>query len=409
MFQSLKYSSVLKSKRAAGVEVVFLPDGNLQLNGVVLKKSKNSLEVEVTHTGIKDFETLQKALDSKFPVNIVMNGKGIIHRKVTINEGENDAKLLEKVFPNAQLNDFYLQRTALSANIVFISLVRKSMIDPLLENFIHKGYYFSGISLGPFCLNAVIPLMNLLSDQLSLGNYHLTIHPDDHIEDFQDNGIHLSGEKITIAGEALNQQNAISFAAAFQYFLPQPEEASISVPIVDLSKKELEQKKLFHAGGWCVLLLFLTVLLSNFLLFDYYGKQYQQLDIAFSGNKGQWASINEMKIKVKEKKAFLEKTGLKGASKTSYYADRTLLDLPETIQLTQLFIYPPEKKTKNDEPVIFLNKVILIKGNCRKSTTLNEWIRTLKKKEWISDVAVLSYKQENVNDPGEFEIKITIT
>ena len=409
MFKNLKYGSILRSKKAAGVEAVFLSDGSLQLNMAVLKRTKTGLEVEAVHTGIKNIEVLQKELDSKLPVNIVINGKGIIHKKVAANEGDNDGKLLEKIFPNAQINDFYLQKTEVSGNMIFVSLIRKNTIDNFLTDFINKGYCFSGISLGPFCLNAVIPLMNLSTDKLSLGNYKLILFNNQSIEDFQDNDIYAADEKIKIGGEELKQQAAISFAAAFQYFFPPAVEESMMVPIVNGTKTELEQKKLFQVGGWSILLFFLTVLLSNFLLFDYYGKQHQQLDIAFSGSKGQLASINEIKIKVKEKQAFIEKTGLKGASKTSYYADRIAMDLPATIQLTQLFLYPSEKKIKNNESVIFLKKVIIIKGNCKKSTELNEWIRTIKKKEWVNDVAVLSYKQENVKDPGEFEIKITIT
>ena len=72
-------------------------------------------------------------------------------------------------------------------------------------------------------------------------------------------------------------------------------------------------------------------------------------------------------------------------------------------------MHPPEKKTKKDEPAIFLNKIIIVKGNCKKSTELNEWIRGIKKMDWVIEVSVLNYKQENIKDLGEFEIMITIT
>ena len=393
----------------AGVETVFLPDGGCQFNAVVLKKSKAGLEVEATHTGITEIEALQKELNPKIPLSIVINGKGIIHKKVVINDGDNDVKLLERVFPNAKISDFYLQKTELLENTVFVSIVRKNTVDDLLTLFADKGYYFSGISIGPFCLNGIIPLIDLAAKSFSLGNYNLELNENNLIEDFHDNHISLSGDKISIAGEELKQQSSISFAAAFQYFFPQPTESAIEVPAVDFSKTELEQKKLFQIGGWGVLLFFLVVLLVNFLLFDHYGKQFQQLDSAFSGRKGQLSAANELKIKVKEKQDFLEKTGLKGASKTSYFADRIAGGIPASIQLTQLLMHPPEKKSKKDEPAIFLNKIIIVKGNCKKSTELNEWIRGIKKMDWVNEVSVLNYKQENIKDLGEFEIMITIT
>ena len=50
----------------------------------------------------------------------------------------------------------------------------------------------------------------------------------------------------------------------------------------------------------------------------------------------------------------------------------------------------------------------MVKGSCKKSTELNEWIRSIKKMDWVSEVAVINYQQDNLKDLGEFEIKITI-
>ena len=344
MLKDLTYASLLKSKIAAGVEVIFLPEGGWHCNAMILRKSKKGLEVVAAHTGLEDMKALQREVNSKLPINIVINGKGIIHKKVTISEGDNDIKLLEKVFPNAKISDFYLKKTPIEGSTVYISIVRKNTIDDLLTSLTNNGYHFSGISLGPFCINGIIPLVDHTTKNFSLGSYKLELNDDNTIVDFQDNQINLSSEKITIAGEEIKQQAAIAFASAFQYFFPQASETMMVVPSVDFSKSELVQKKLFQLGGWGVLLFFLVVLLGNFLLFDHYGKQFQQLDTSFSGRKGQLTAANELKIKVKEKQDFLEKAGLKGASKTSYFADRLALGLPASIQFTQLLMFPPEKK-----------------------------------------------------------------
>ncbi len=408
MPNSLTYKSVLKSKRVTGLEAVFLPNEGLQFNAVILKKSKTGLEVETSHAGIIEAEELQKFIDSKLPINIVINGKGIIHRKLIVNEADSDTKLLERVFPNAKFSDFYFQKIVLSENTVFVSIARKNNIDELLASFIDKGYHFSGISLGPFCLNGIIPLIKLPVDGLTIANYKFEIVNNERIEDFQDNINDFFDKKISIAGEDIQHQSVLSFASAFDYFFPFQIGGLLSVPMVDKSKAELEQKKIYQLGGWTVLLVFLAILLGNFFLFDYYGKQFQQLNTAFVGKKGQLENLNEIKMKVNEKQAFLEKTGLKGISKTSFYSDRIALDFPETISLTHLDLFPLESKIKGNEPIVFLNKVIIVKGNCKKSTELNDWIRILKTKEWINDVSVLNYKQENVQEPGEFELKLTI-
>ncbi|MDQ3191762.1 MAG: hypothetical protein M3Q58_09220 [Bacteroidota bacterium] len=408
MFEKILNSSVLKSKNIAGVEIVFLSEGGLHFNLVILKKAKSGIDVQNVYIGIKNIEELQNKLDLRLPINIVINGKGVIHKKVILNKGENENKLIEKVFPNAKINDFYLQKTELSGNTVFASLVRKKTIDELLATFTNKGYFFSAIFLGPFCINGIIPLINPSSENLSLGSFKFSLHNSEFIDDFQDNNFFLSNEKISIAGEEINQQAVIAFAGAFQYFFPYTGDVLMNVPVVTESNNELKQKKFFELGGWAVLIVFLTGLLFNFMLFKYYEKQFQQLNTAFSGKKEQLELVNELKIKVKDKQIFLEKTGLKGVSKTSYYADRIALDLPETIILTQLHIHPSENKIKNDETPVFLSKVIIVKGSCKKSTELNEWIRSIKKMAWVNDISVISYKQENMANIGEFEIKITI-
>ncbi|HET6243895.1 MAG: hypothetical protein H0V01_04415 [Bacteroidetes bacterium] len=408
MFKQIKYSSILKSKNIAGVEAVFLPEGGLHFNVTILKKSKSGLNVHAALTQIIGIEELIKVVDMNFPIHIVISGKGIIHKKVVLKDGEDENKLLDKILPNAKINDFYVQRTELSGDTVFASIARKNTIDGLLDAFINKGYYFSGISFGPFCINGIIPLLNLSKDHLLLGNYKLMIF-NEWIEDFQENSEQFSSKKISIAGEELNQQAILAFASAFQYFFSFQGKTSFMVPLVKESREELVQKKLFQFTGISALVVFLTILFFNFFLFNYYGDQVQQMNAAFSGKKEQLEIVNELNTKVKEKQDFLEKTGLKGSSKTSFYADRIAFDLPETIQLTHLYLHPSEKKIKKDDPFVFLKNTIVVKGNCKKSTELNEWIRTIKQMKWVNDVSVINYKQENYKEPGEFEIIITIS
>ena len=115
-----------------------------------------------------------------------------------------------------------------------------------------------------------------------------------------------------------------------------------------------------------------------------------------------------MKLKINTKNAFIEMSGLKNASRVSFYADRIAMDLPEKIRLIELNVNPLEKKIKTGEPIVFGHNNIVVKGNSKRSSDLNNWILILKQNDWVSDILVINYQQENPLEPGVFEIKISV-
>jgi Tfp pilus assembly protein PilN len=117
-----------------------------------------------------------------------------------------------------------------------------------------------------------------------------------------------------------------------------------------------------------------------------------------------------LKKEYSRKKDFLEANGLLESSQTSFYADRLASELPSSIQWNDLLIHPIRKKDQSDESnsLFFENKLIRISGKCARNTELNEWMKKTKKKDWISNVTLLDYKQENATDAGKFIIEIRL-
>ncbi len=66
-------------------------------------------------------------------------------------------------------------------------------------------------------------------------------------------------------------------------------------------------------------------------------------------------------------------------------------------------------KTDDDEESFFFeSKLIRVAGNCQMNTDLNEWMKKVKRKSWIGNVALLNYAQHNESDDGQFLLEIKL-
>ena len=110
MLKKVVFENILKSKTAIGLEIVLLPDSAFEINVVVLKKNKSLISSEKQIKGIKDIAELTGQISNKLPLILIFSGKGIIHRKVVLSEHDTQVTLLNKVLPNANVNDFYIQQ-----------------------------------------------------------------------------------------------------------------------------------------------------------------------------------------------------------------------------------------------------------------------------------------------------------
>ena len=119
-------------------------------------------------------------------------------------------------------------------------------------------------------------------------------------------------------------------------------------------------------------------------------------------------TFDKLNKELTNKKNFLDKSGLLLGSKTSYYTDRLLYDMPEELQLTYLNVYPYMNATQDDSVPKFESKLILIKGICTKSITLNEWMKLMKSKEFVQDVVLDNYNQESKSVNGKFDLVVKL-
>lgn len=411
MFRKPVFENIVKSKTAMGVEIILLPDGAFEINAVTLKRNKSDVLTETKSSAIADLASLAKITNAKAPIILVINGKGIIHRKVMVSENDSLAVLLNKVLPNANLNEFYIQKQEMGSSQNYISVIRAAVVNDILDAL--KKNNITNIMecyIGPFVINNVLPLIDkniISSESLIFSNYSLLIREDRIFEvSLTDND---ADDRIKVAEDLLEGKLLIAFAAALSYFMGTDKGIVNSEPI-DLVKDEFKQKLKFHFWGWFLLIASFFILLVNYFVFDHYWKKSNDMNSRLVLNQSALKRYESLKAEYSKKKIFLEQNGLLENSRTSYYADRLAASVPSSIQLLEMNIHPLKKKEANDmtNSFYFDNNIIKISGKCDRNTELNDWMKEIKKNEWIETVSLLNYKQENAKDDGVFFIEIKL-
>jgi Tfp pilus assembly protein PilN len=398
----------IKSKSVAGVEVVLVSDGSIVFNATVLVKNMSAVEIEISKAGLLSYEELKSFLPAKIPVVLVLNGKGIIHKKVNCLEADTDNTLLQKVFPNTNTDDFYIQKVRIDTTSAFVSVIRKSVLDDLLKDFQALNFTVVSCSFGPFCLAASAPLLQNYSGDFyfEISGYKLKIL-EGVIESYQVVPVTGQTNVVVLDGKEMDASLVLSFSVAFQYLI-EDKSFVINIPSLLKAKEELRQKEVFHFIGWALLITFLTLLMVNYFVFNYYWTKKNEISNKVSLNNAALLRYDVLEKEVAEKQSFFEKTGMLELSRTSYYADQIAKSLPNTLQLSQLNIAPLIKKENAEEAISFDSKTIIIAGNCKRSNELNKWIKIIKSKKWVAEVTLLNYTQDKSKDEGEFSIELKI-
>ncbi len=409
-----KIANIFKSTRAAGIEVVFLPEGGFSINIALIKVSRGNLSIEKTISGIEDINEIKTHISSDTPLCLVFNGKGIIHKNVEITEKDIDKTLVRKVIPNANIKDFHLQAQPRVIGHGFVSIIRKAIADDIISKLKSNGYFIVSVQLGAFSLMPIASLIDeelkdKTSFELKIVGHNITIN-NNSVEEYLFDKTSASVKKeINIDGKPISTDVLIALSAALGYLQPTIKTAVADVAEVAIDQEEFQQKKIFTTVGWSALVFFMIVLLVNYMLLDNYSKMAADKEAEATQYAGIEKEKEKLEAEMNEKKVFIESMGVAESSNTSYYSDRLVTSVPHDIDLTKMVIHPLAKKIKKDERIEFNNNVIIVEGECSKSKDLDDWVQSMKKEyNWVKQITVVGYSQNNSQEKGAFQLSINL-
>lgn len=403
MATSFNINKFTKPSQVAGIDIYIGPDGQFIYNVVVLKQSKNALALVKQQSGVKSIDELKGIVNTKTPLSIVINGKGILHKKIEVSENDTAIILLGKVLPNAKAEDFLLFRYSIDENQAFVSVIRKNVLDPIIEQLHKAGFDVINIALGPFVVAQLLPLMDNKSNSVVTEYFSLQAE-ENRVIDFK--VTEKSAEvMIKVGSDMISNHLLIAFSASFIEFIGTTES---DIPTVNVLRNTYKSKRIFKLAGTSLLVFFIGVLSINSFTLDHYSKRAKDLNSQVSVSRGMLQNLEKLKTELSEKSTFMNKMGLLQPGRTSFFADRIAEIIPASIQLKEMSINPLVKNPNDDKDIAFNVNSIIIKGDCKKNTELNEWIKQLKRFDWVSDVTLINFTQDKEKNAGIFNMELKI-
>jgi Tfp pilus assembly protein PilN len=406
MLNKLQHINLFQRNTVAGIDINILKDNEFIFQYVQLKKNKQAIIIDDLAKEIDDVETLTQRINPKDPVILNISGKGIIHRKID-NEELTEEEMLQKVFPNASVNDFYVQQMRLDDKYLYLSVIRKKTLHEIIDLFKSHHLHILNIFLGPFAVSHIIPFIDHSQEEIVLPDMKLSTK-EQNIIGFQASESDTISTRYSIGSDQVPALLLKAFSAAFSYFLDEESVNALNIPSLKNEKEEFTYKQIFIKAGWGVLIILFALLLGNYMVFTHYKEKQARLSSELGRNKATLSKIESLKDELNRKKQFIKEKNLLGKTKLSFFADRIAHTIPREIVLEQLAINPVAKKVKEHESIEIIHNTIVIRGTTRNSTILNQWIETLKGFQWIKKLDIMNYTQETLYATGDFTLEIEL-
>lgn len=392
--------------KVAGLSCQIVARGEYQYSLVVLEKKKKNISVVSSTIGKGSLESVLKDVPKSIPISINISGPGIIHKQLA-ETSDNIGAILKYVLPNAKADEFELQVVPVADNKSIYTLVRKEILSKQIEEILELGYSVIGVQLGPLVFASLVPFIDDIKAEYQIGKETLSISNGVITEIGVKDGVLESD--ISIGDETILSELVMPYATAFQNFLGVGNTVGIVSDEVDKYQSEYFQKRAFKVMGWSGLIFILVVLLANFFINDSLKRERAVLDENKQVNQGVLEELNDLKLEVETKKAFLNKAGWLSASKASLYVDEIAASTPKAVSLLKMVYHPlDEKATREERKNIYSNNLIFVKGKCKSATILNPWLKLLKKKEWTKSVDIEHINRDSKTKELTFEFRITL-
>ncbi len=389
------FNNILSEKRFLCIEVSIQEDSTLYQVIEVLQKN-NSLFIDSSTTYI-GFEELLKEIPKNRPTLLSFTGQGIISKKL-----ENTGNHRSKLIFNANADDFYWYELVQSGYI-YASVVRKSVIDNELELFNKNQVFIVDISIGPFVIAAIKPL---LPDAGSLFTRFFEMRfQKNTVSDFSKLAPSDDTNSYEIDGEEITRKNSVSFATLLQYLFPH-DTIDFENSFLETNRSEFRFRKAFNTIGAIALPSFLLALLISYLLLGHYQKSYINLQIAIEEENIAYNKLVLLQKDRDNKEIMLNESGLNDSNFLSYYLSEITKEIPSGINLMSLSIFPPTSKIKPEEQVFFKNDQIEITGETLSNDAFTGWIGILKNSFWVANLEIVDFRKEGASSSFIIRLKL---
>ncbi len=391
--------------QATGISIQIGTSGDLKINACGLSVEKNKLTFDQKITDIASIEVLQKHFDVKL-VALNLTGKGILQKQTELIQAI-DQHSFNSIFPNANIDDFYVQNFR-SGKRSFISIIRKNEANKWLQALKENGYIPLSLSLGPFPVQNIIPQLNSYDNRLVFDGNTIERHEDGDWLSWNYDGQVKAPFPIKVESEKIDEQLILAYAAAFQLILSDKVDSVVAdVPELQQGWNEVIIGKRLRVYGGLILAMFFILLLINFVVFSGLKQSNDQLTARVSRTVQSSVDFQSVNEEVTQKETLLDLLGWDGGVNKIALIDQVASLMPREITLDEMTVNPVDvAKSRVQKILSFSNRQIEIRGFAQNIIPVNEWIARIKTKAWVKDIQLANYTFNNEKNTGEFLITI---
>lgn len=396
--------SYLSKPSVCGVECVY-DDKGIIFNFSILSIEKNKIESILNGQTNEISEVCIAAKKANAPVILSIVGKGIILKKILFSENDslviND--LIKQHLPTINPNEFYVEFYKNDLNSGYLSVCRKEQLNDILTRFSNEKTESITIFLGPLSCNSLSVITSSCNHIFtSLNRIELS---NGFIDSISPREISSESSALSLDGIKIEPSQMVSFASGFSYLTNQIKLDSNDSLINNLLNKHIEKLKIRVLLFTFIAITFIISSINSVLFFQKF-EDNSSLDIELNLYESKHSQITQLLDNYQKKKSLIEQAGVFENKKLSVFADKIAASLPTEVVLRELYFNPEIGETDEDSLTNFQQNQLIIKGNCNKSLTLNEWVTLLKNQNFVKSVNLESFILNSQGYTPNFTLKI---
>lgn len=370
-------------------------DGGETYNLLSVKKKRDKIDI-VTNLSFTNFSDLWRNIDTKLPIILVVDGKGVLNKKIDVNN-EIDINWQKNIDFSTIYHTSYK-----SNNLNFISFCRKNNVDEIILKFQKKNLQLADVYVGSF-LGSLI--QNTIKKNEIVSGDLLLEFDNNQLIDFKKQNESIKTETYKIGNDNILSTILPLYGVIIHFFLKQKEVTKSKND--SLNVEEIVYKKAFNVFGIVMLVGFLATLLLSFILIQYYNSENNELKMQNVYSNQSYQKILNLEKQKQNKLNIMKNSGFLSSKFFSFYSYEIIKAMPTDISLNELNINPLSKEVKAFQKIVFDSNTIKIKGETFDESSFSRWINELKKMNWIQKFEIISLKKDKKNK-SLFEIKIII-
>ncbi|WP_281336241.1 general secretion pathway protein [Flavobacterium eburneipallidum] len=390
--------SLLLGKQYIGIEHFSL--NNEEKMAILLVEKKKEELIITKKDRLTHSETLPEKWDKTLPFFLVINTSQVIQKEVQGIDASDD-KLLHKVFPNTNWEEFYFEIWRFKTKSI-VAISRKNYIEEILSNYNKQRISIAGISLG---IGSIAEIINY-SDREELFTNYQTISKSEESPIIQTN-TKIADTIFNINGLEVQNTHLLPFAGILRLLLNGTANTGNLINYSQQLHEKYNQKSFFSKGIKLMIGILLTILLVNFLLFSHYFKLAAETSENLLLSKYSFEEVIKTKQRILAKEQKVNNVVAMTASQSSLVINEISKRIPSSILLTELVYHPLDKKIKSEEPILTQEKTITLSGTTINNIAFTHWVESLERLKWMKQVVITHFGKNDLNET-EFSIKLIL-